>query len=279
MTITDAQVHIWEADRPDRPWPAIGHTYSHGPPTLSASEMLAQMDVAGVDRAILVPPSFEGDRNDVCIAAAVAHPDRFAVMGRIPIDRREEAEPLLAGWTAAKGMLGVRLTFSRGVAEHWLDDGTADWVWPALERSGIAAMVFPPDKLDRIERIAAEHPGLKLIIDHLGLRTSLKDNEIRTKIDSLVGLAEHPNIAVKATCLPSYVSDPYPFTSLHRAIEQVVDAFGPRRVFWGSDVSRMGHPYREVVTLFTDELAFLSDEDKQWIMGKAISSWLDWPSE
>jgi len=278
MIVTDAQVHIWEADRPDRPWPAIGHTYSHGPPSLPAPEMLAQMDTAGIDRAILVPPSFEGDRNDVCLAAAAAHPDRFAVMGRIPIDDRNEAEPLLAEWSDQQGMLGIRSTFSRGAAEHWLDDGTADWVWPALEQHDIAAMVFPPDKLDRIDRIAAEHPGLRLVIDHLGLRTSLRDDEIQPRIDSLLGLAKRPNIAVKATCLPSYVSDPYPFASLHGAIERVVSAFGPDRVFWGSDVSRSEHPYREVVTLFTEALTFLSDEDKEWIMGKAISRWLDWPS-
>ncbi len=33
------------------------------------------MGKAGVDRAILVPPSWEGDRNDVALEAAQAHPD------------------------------------------------------------------------------------------------------------------------------------------------------------------------------------------------------------
>jgi hypothetical protein len=31
------------------------------------------------------------------------------------------------------------------------------------------------------------------------------------------------------------------------------------------------------VTLFTEELDFLSAQDKEWIMGKALAQWLRWP--
>ena len=47
------------------------------------------MAAAGVDRAVIVPPSWEGDRNDLALAAAQAHPDKFAVMGRPPLDRAQ----------------------------------------------------------------------------------------------------------------------------------------------------------------------------------------------
>jgi hypothetical protein len=57
----------------------------------------------------------------------------------------------------------------------------------------------------------------------------------------------------------------------------VVAAYGPRRVFWGTDLTRLSCPYRQAVTLFTQELDFLSDEDKEWIMGGGIAEWLDWP--
>ena len=33
----------------------------------------------------------------------------------------------------------------------------------------------------------------------------------------------------------------------------------------------------ERITLFTGELPWLSDEDKEWIMGRAICEWLGWP--
>jgi hypothetical protein len=57
----------------------------------------------------------------------------------------------------------------------------------------------------------------------------------------------------------------------------VVDAFGPQRCFWGTDLSHLPCPYKQVVTLFTEELHFLSDADKEWIMGRAIAEWLNWP--
>jgi hypothetical protein len=58
---------------------------------------------------------------------------------------------------------------------------------------------------------------------------------------------------------------------------QVFDAFGPKRIFWGSDISRVRHPYRQMITLFTEELAWLGEEDKTWIMGRGLCEWLGWP--
>ena len=69
------------------------------------------MDAAGVDRTIIVPPAFEGDRNDLALAAAQAHPDRFAVMGRIDIEA-PDVRGSLASWRSQPGMLGLRVTFS-----------------------------------------------------------------------------------------------------------------------------------------------------------------------
>jgi hypothetical protein len=57
----------------------------------------------------------------------------------------------------------------------------------------------------------------------------------------------------------------------------VYDAFGPRRMFWGTDWTRLTCPWRQDITLFIEELPWLSGEDKEWIMGRAICEWLDWP--
>jgi L-fuconolactonase len=71
--------------------------------------------------------------------------------------------------------------------------------------------------------------------------------------------------------------EPYPFRSLHEPVRRVVEAFGRERVFWGSDVTRLPCTYVECRRLFTDELDFLSEQDKEWIMGRALCEWLDWP--
>ena len=274
MMVTDAQAHIWEPETPDRPWIEGARTFTHGD-RFGVDDLLTQMQAAGVDRVVLVPPSFEGYRNDVCLAAAAEHPDRFRVMGRISLtDPASRGQ--LAGWRNQPGMLGVRVTFSRGASAHWLNDGTADWFWPEAEAAGVPVMIFAPDLLDQVARIAGEHPSLRLVIDHLGIRTDLKDDAIDPVIDDLVGLAKYDNIAVKASCLPSNVTEGYPFPSLHDRIRRVVDAFSPQRTFWGSDVTRLPCTYDEVRRLFVDELDFLSDEDLDWVMGRGVSQWLGW---
>ena len=72
MEIVDAQVHIWPPESPERPWIETAHLFTHGA-EFSTDALLAQMDEAGVDAAVLVPPAFEGDRNDYCLDAARAH--------------------------------------------------------------------------------------------------------------------------------------------------------------------------------------------------------------
>jgi hypothetical protein len=65
MVIIDAQVHVWGPDTPERPWPPDGAANAHRSVPLGKDELLRGMDAAGVDRVVIVPPSWEGDRNDL----------------------------------------------------------------------------------------------------------------------------------------------------------------------------------------------------------------------
>ena len=275
MRIVDAQVHIWAADTPDRPWPGR-ETKPHRDPPIGADELARMMDGAGVERAIIVPPSWEGDRNDLGLAAAQKYPNRFAVMGRMAIEERE-SRGLVDGWRKQPGMLGARFTFHTNEQRPWLSDGTADWLWAAAERAQVPLMIHVPGSLDKVDPIATKHPGLKLVIDHLGRAAHDRDAAGFGDLPKLLALAKRPNVAVKATALPCFSSEPWPCTGLHGIIRQVFDAFGPQRMFWGTDISRLPCSYRQGVTMFTEQLPFLSAADQEWVMGKAICAWLDWP--
>jgi L-fuconolactonase len=114
--IVDAQIHLWEANGPGRPWPAAGADGRTATPQrdmpLWATEALQEMKQVGVDRAFIVPPSWEGDRNDVALRAAADDPARFAVMGRIA--PHPEMLDLLPSWRTQPDMLGARLILSEG---------------------------------------------------------------------------------------------------------------------------------------------------------------------
>jgi predicted TIM-barrel fold metal-dependent hydrolase len=275
MLIVDAQVHIWGADTPDRPWPPGRAADAQKPYPVTKDLVLAGMREAGVDRAVIVPPSWEGDRNDLALDAARRHPDRFAVMGRLALDR-PESHGLVAAWKAQPGMLGMRFTFHPSRQGHWLTDGTADWLWPAVERAGIPVMLSAAGALGLVDAIAERHPGLRVVVDHLGIRSGLKGDEAFAGIPQLCALARRPNVAVKSSAVPCYATEPYPFRDVHAHLRRVHDAFGPRRMFWGTDWTRLPCPWRQAVTLFTEELPWLSGADQEWVMGRGICEWLGW---
>jgi predicted TIM-barrel fold metal-dependent hydrolase len=273
MLIADAQVHIWAASTPERPWPA--RHQPHMPQPLTAEHLLREMDGAGVQRAVLVPPSWEGERNDVALAAAKAHPDRYAVMGRL--DPEDPKSPgAIAGWRKQPGMLGLRFTFHRPGLQELLTEGRVDWLWPEAEKAGVPIMTLAlAQDLHLLDKVAERHPGLKLVIDHLAL-TGGKDAEAFKNLDKVLALAKRPNIAVKASCLPHFTTDKYPYRSLHPYLRRVYDAFGAKRVFWGTDLSRLPCTYQQGVTMFTEEMPFLARTDLEWTMGRGLCEWLGW---
>jgi hypothetical protein len=139
-TIVDAQVHLWKAESPDWPW--VPGRQPQLPEPFTIEKLVPLMDEAGVDRVVVVPPSWPGDRHDYGLEAAQRHPQRFAVMGRIPLEKPESAARL-PKWKEQPGMLGIRLTFL-GPQAAWLTDGTADWTGRRPRKRGCRSCFSRP---------------------------------------------------------------------------------------------------------------------------------------
>jgi predicted TIM-barrel fold metal-dependent hydrolase len=266
MRIIDAQIHLWRTGvvvPPHRTRPYL------------IEEALADMQAAGVDGAILHPPSWDPQSNAQAIAAARLFPERFATLGRIPLDQPERRGEIET-WRQQPGMVGLRYTFLEPRMKSWPTDGTMDWLWPAAERLGLPIALLAGEFLGLLAEIAARHPGLRLVIDHFGVVRGNKDDAAFANMPQVVALAKYPNIAVKVTGGPQYVTDPYPFKSLQKHYRAVYDAFGPKRMFWGTDITRMPCTWRDCVTHFTEHQPWLPAADLPLIMGQAIGDWLGW---
>jgi L-fuconolactonase len=274
MLIVDSQVHVWGANTPERPWPKRGE--AHRPVPISAESLSRDMAAAGVDRTVIVPPMWEGDRNDLALEAARLHPERFAIMGRLDPDA-PESRGKLATWRAQPGMMGLRFSFLTPILQPLLTEGRVDWVWGEAEKAGVPLYVLvKPENIKLVDEIATRHPGLKLAMDHLALPSGKKDDEAFRNLDQVLALAKHPNIAVKVSSMPSYSTDVYPYRNLHPYLQRVYDVYGPQRMFWGSDLSRLAGTYRQCVTMFTEEMPWLKADDLSWIMGRGVCQWLGW---
>lgn len=271
MAIVDTQIHTWGSGLPSNAshWQVTSFT---------PAEAIALMDEGGVDAAVIHPPGWDPGSTDMAFAAVRDYPGRFAIMGSLPLDRPDSRERI-AHWRDQPGMLGLRYTVLSEPQRTWVEDGTLDWLWTAAEAAGVPIALLATDSLKALGRVAERHPGLRLTIDHLGGRggtTTAKDAAAMTHMPDLLALAKHPNVAVKATGAPGYSSEAYPFPAMHTYLRQIYDAFGPSRMFWGTDISKMPCSWRQCVTMFTEELPWLSEADKRLVMGDALCAWWGW---
>jgi predicted TIM-barrel fold metal-dependent hydrolase len=267
MLIVDAQVHIWESGTPVSVHRQI--------PSYSKDDLLKEMDAGGVNAAVLHPPSWDPRANEIAIEAAKAHPDRLSVLGFFDVSKPENRS-LIETWKNQPGMLGLRFAFLKPGTENWIADGTIDWLWPLAERAGLPVALLVPEHLAAVDKIAARHPGLRLLVDHMARRRHTADAPAFANLGDLLALARHPNVAVKATGAPSYSTEAYPYRNIHTYLKQIFDAFGPDRTFWGTDITRMPCSYRQCVTMFTEELPWLKGRDLERVMGRALCDWIGW---
>jgi predicted TIM-barrel fold metal-dependent hydrolase len=276
--ITDTQIHLWGPNRPERPWLHGGPPVTHLQRAVYAPEILEIMADCAVDRAVLVPPPWEQDANEIAFAAAAAHPGKFAVMGLFdptaPLARER-----LELWLEQPHALGIRMIFVDPPAVEWLNDGTIEWFWAALERLRIPLMIYSPRSCDKLHRIAERYPGLTLILDHLGFQQRKRNADAFVHFEDALALARHPNVFAKVSSLPAYVTEGYPFPTLTDPIRRAYDAFGPSRLMWGSDYTKLPCAYGECVDHFRIALEFLTTEDKEWIMGRTAATALGWPEQ
>ena len=275
-TIVDAQVHLWKAETPDWKW--VPGRKPQLPEPFTIEKLVPLMDEAGVDRVVIVPPSWPGDRNDYALEAVQRYPQRFHVMGRIPLEKPESVK-LIPTWREQPGMLGIRALFN-GQMTSWLSDGTADWFWSAAEKANVPVMVFAPGQGPALGRIADRHPGAH---DHRrphepDARSASKSIGIPAAVEQAVALAKYPNVSCKLSGTPGISEQPYPFADMAPHLKRVFDAFGRERCYWGTDMTNSfaKATYRQRITQFTETLDFLTEEDKDWVMGRAILARLRW---
>ena len=284
MFIVDSQVHIWKDETPDRPWIKGARDRmklnGHRLEAFSYEECLGLMDAAGVNRALILPPSWEGDRIDYAVEACEKHPDRFGIMARVPQNKPAESRAWLKDWKSIPGMKGTRLTFHRPQDRNWMIDGTCDWYWPFAEEHGIPTMVHAPIWKAELGQIAKRHPGLKIIIDHMGIMARCVDDAIGYWVSETADLHEHPNIYVKVSAIPGYSTQHFPNLNIEKYVREMVTKMGAERCFWGTDITRLldhGLTYKDTIEQFTRHFTSLKPAEIEQIMGLGICKCLDWP--
>jgi L-fuconolactonase len=265
VPVTDSQVHLFPPAS-NAAASAFGHRI------ITPDDLISEMDLALVSRAILIPPRIGAASNEASLAAAAQWPERLGVVGKISLDE-PSWRPAVGRWPTTP-LLGLRLSFPADVPGP--ADAALHGMWEAAETGGIPMMVWSPARLAELELVARRYPGLRIAVDHCGLGAGDRGRDAERCLPALAALAECPNVCVKVSALPGHSLCGYPFADLHPFVATLASYFGARRMFWGSDLSGLRCSYREAVTMFTDALTCFSADELAWVMGRSISDWLDW---
>jgi predicted TIM-barrel fold metal-dependent hydrolase len=268
VLIVDSQIHLWDGDQ------APPH---HGGKPYTAEQAVADMDAAGVNVAINAPPMWDLDSNRYAIDSAARFPDRFATTGWLKLNR-PDAPDLVRRWRSQPGMIGFRILCALEDERSWPTDGTMDWFLPLAAELDLPVALGGPFVLPHVERWAAQYPNLKIVLDHFGIVAQDPKTRGLIQHEGVLSWSRFPNVSVKLSGGPDYArEDEYPFPSMHDRIRRLYDAYGPERLFWGTDITRLSNcTWRQAVTMFTEELPWLSENDKTLIMGEAFCRWFNW---
>lgn len=268
--IVDTHVHVVSNDKARHPL-APGATGWSTEVTNPVEDLVVAMDEAGVDRATLVQPvgTYALD-NSYQADSANRFPDRMVSVGILDPVAPDAAE-MFTYWITERGMQGMRL-----VSQAEPDDSRADALWSRAQELRIPLSLAgggDPGRIDRMRAMAERFPGVTMAPDHMAGWSNAPDRrEEMTK--ALVDLAALPNayLRISSTSLGPYQDLAETEKAMFR---QVIEAFSPRRVMWGSNFpsSREGG-YRAQVELGRTALPFLSEDDRRWILGEtALTLW------
>ena len=252
--------------------------------TFPAEALLAQMDWAGVERAVLLQGPFYGEANAYVASAVQRFPDRFVgAFAPDPFapDVRQRYKQCVEEYGLS--IVKFELTEPTGLTGCYSDlriDGPEHrWLFAAAESDGLA-VTFDLGKIggrayqtDAVAAIAERHPNLRIVIAHLaqppiGECEDAASNEL-WKEQILLGRRE--NVFFDLSALPAYSADydEYPYAAARMYIQCAAELIGAEKIMWGTDVPGLltSGSYRQLLNYVRLHCDFLSEAEMADVLG------------
>lgn len=266
--VLDTHQHVWSLAEGDYTWltPEAGPLHA----SFGVDDVEPLAAASGVDDVVLVQADPTLRDTDAMRAAAEAWPRVVGIVGWAPLDRPAPLRATLEQFAADDLLVGVR---------HQIhDEPDADWVVrePVLDglgdvaRAGLAYDVVAvlPRHLEHVPTLAARHPELRLVIDHLA-KPPVADGGWQPWADLLARAASYPHVTAKISGLDTAAGPDYGPDDLRRYVDHALECFGPERLMFGSDwpVSTLAGGYARWWEVVTELLAPLTIAEQAAVLG------------
>ncbi len=263
--ILDPHVHVWKHDA-RFPW---ANETVHPPAEDRTPEMLLElMKANGVARTVIIQVIHYRYDNRYLASVLKRYPEVFHGVCRVdPLD--PAAPDHLARLVEQDGFRGVRLSPAGGASGDWIRGPLMPPLWERCARLKVPMTLLAPiTRMPDVAALAERFADLTIVIDHMA------DCPIDQPqaLDMLLALERYPKLFVKISHTWSISREPYPFLDAQAYVKRLYDRFGPRRLMWATDwpICLKNASYRQTLTVVRDDMKFLNEEDKSWILSKTI---------
>jgi predicted TIM-barrel fold metal-dependent hydrolase len=208
-----------------------------------------------------------GNDNSYVAEAVRAHPDRFRGVFSIDVLAPDSVSQLRR-WLDA-GLDGLRL-FTTGSTmpgqADWLDDERAFPVWDYAQQHGVSiCLQMTASGIPALTRMLGLFPRSRVLLDHLA-RPDLAGGPPYEAAAGLFKLAACEGVYLKLT--NRTIAEAARGASTPAAFfPRVIDAFGARRIAWGSNFPAAEGALATLLDEARAALAGVSEQDRAWIFG------------
>ena len=270
--IIDPHVHVWKHD-PQFPF-AAGATVPGRDAT--PETLLGLMKANGVERTVIIQVIHYRYDNRYLASVLKQYAPSFKGVARVdPLDPGSPDH--LSRLVEEDGFRGVRLSPSGDAPGDWIEGPLMLPLWRRCEQLRVPMTILAPiTRMPAIGRLIDQCPGLTLVIDHMADCPVAEPREL----DKLIALKRHGRTFVKTSHAWSLSKQKYPWRDAQELVKRLHAEFGPRRLMWATDwpiIENSGATYAEAVRLVRDDMPFLNDEDRLWMLSRRISE--VWPCE
>jgi predicted TIM-barrel fold metal-dependent hydrolase len=122
--------------------------------------------------------------------------------------------------------------------------------------------VFPA-QLEQAARLAADHPGTLIILDHAGMPIERDPVSLQRWRKDMQRMADQPNVVAKISALGTN-DHSWTTASIRPIVLETIDAFGPERTMFGSNfpVDSLYSSFNALYTAFDDITATMSGRER-----------------
>ncbi|MFB6268395.1 MAG: amidohydrolase [Halobacterium sp.] len=282
--VFDSHTHAWGLPSRQHPWVngdivELVDTFATDA-AYTAEKLLADMDDAGVDEAVVVGyPICEWTDNWYTVQAAREY-DRLH--GVVMVDQfADGAADRLRDLMAVDGVLGFRLGAICPYDRMWETfDPSVDWLldaidetefWAAARETDAAVQVLAHvDQLDQVLELVKAYPDLTYLVDHFS-HADPSNDPAESAFAAYSDLAAYENVYAKVSEVQHRSTQPFPYGDVHDHVRFLLDEFGRERVVWGADYPNVSDEatYEDCVT-WLEHVDGVSTGDLAWLRGRSL---------